>query len=52
VKYKFEAIIWVPDEEDVAPNEEYLDLIAFRYGDRHSDFNLSVVPGTIEKVEE
>jgi hypothetical protein len=52
VKYRFEAIIWLPDGDDRFPDEDYLDLHAFYYGDKHQDFSLHVVPGTIEKVEE
>jgi hypothetical protein len=48
--YKFEATIWFPDDYP-EPDEDYMDLQAFYYGDKHHEYALHVVPGTIQKVE-
>ena len=49
-KFKFEAVIWFPDGGHEV-DEDYLDLQAFYYGDKHQDFSLNVIPGTIEEIE-
>lgn len=47
-QYKFQGIITIPDEYD-EPDEEFMDLKAFYYGDKHQEFTLQVVAGTIEE---
>lgn len=47
--FKFEGTIMFPEDCEI-PDEDYLDMTAFYYGDKHQDFVLNVVPGTIEEV--
>lgn len=49
-EYSFEGTIWFP-EDGVEVDENYMDLKAFYYGDKHQSFSLNVTPGTVKKVE-
>ena len=48
--YKFEGTIWFPGDHEI-PDEEFMDLTAFYYGDKHQDFIIEVMAGTIEEYQ-
>lgn len=49
-RFKFECVIWF-DDDGHEIDEDYIDLTALYYGDKHQEFSLSVVPGTIEEIK-
>lgn len=46
---KFEVIITYDEDRDQLPTEGDLDLGALHYGDKHQDYTLHAVPGTIKE---
>lgn len=49
--FKFEVIIDFFEDHEM-PDEDFIDLTALYYGDKHQSFGLTVVPGTITEVRE
>ena len=48
--YRFEAIVWVPDDWD-PPTENDLDMGPLYHGTKHSEYIIDVEPGTIREVK-
>lgn len=55
MKFRFEVELWLPDEcgpDAEFVNKDWLDLGPLYYGDKHQEYGLTTVPGSIRKVEE
>jgi len=49
-QFKFECIISF-DDDGHEVDEDYLDLAALYYGDKHQEFSLTTIPGTIKEIK-
>lgn len=50
-RYRFECVLEMDDDWDEL-TEDDLDLGPLYYGDKHMQWGLTTVPGSIRKVEE